>query len=101
MTEEEVEALCVTLAANPLVYNSLSLAYNNLSDNAVVIIADKLLADNKWIKHLDLSYNEFTELAVEVLVTAIPSSAVRNLNLSGNQLAKDGGLALLPLLEVS
>ncbi len=71
-------------------------------DKDLILFSDVLKNHVGLIRHIDLSYNELSDIGVEVLARMLRfCSSLESLNLQGNRIGESGGKAVTEALKAS
>ena len=94
---EQLEVLTARLASSSL--QKLDLAYNSLSDEGLKLLLMGSYGSN--LTEVDLSYSDIRDTGAAQLEAYLANTPWKALNLSGNQLGRDGLLSLARGMEAS
>ncbi|KAK2886721.1 leucine-rich repeat-containing protein 34 isoform X2 [Channa argus] len=100
LNDEDVRVLSKCLQSKRV--RGLHLQYNNITDAAVVHLADLLQEENSALCSLDLMFNNIQTDGAEVLAKSLQgNSSLISLTLSGNKVGNRGAMHLASMLQVN
>ena len=103
LLDEHVGQLALCIQQSNLLLEALALTYHNLTDESLEYISDALLTPRedevRTLEHLDLEGNNLTFKGLKFLkLNSSKHCPLISLNLSGNSLQQEGGLAMAEAL---